>query len=195
MSRLGSWLLAIPFTAGSLTMGHWLTYRIAVSDPHERHETLAHSGHAYLEHAPFAIALCGALALVVLARRVVGAVRGREGPPPLAWSFALLPPLAFAIQEHLERVVHTGELPWTSALALPLALGLLVQAPFALLAVVVARALESLATRLGLALAAPPPRVRLSLAVRGPAREARPSRRRGLALGYAERGPPIFAGP
>ena len=57
--------------------------------------------------------------------------RGAANPP--AWPFPVLAVGAFVAQEHLERLLHTGELPWllTSPAFL---VGLALQLPFALAA-------------------------------------------------------------
>ena len=68
------------------------------------------------------------------------AVAGSLGGMP-AWPFAVLPPLAFALQEHLERLLHAGAVPWTAVLEPTFLPGFLLQLPFALLAFAVARAL------------------------------------------------------
>ena len=54
------------------------------------------------------------------------------------WPFALVGPLGFTCQEHVERLAHTGELPFV--LTTPsFAVGLVLQVPVALLCVGVAR--------------------------------------------------------
>ena len=94
--------------------------------------TSAGSVHGYLAHAPQVVGVLATLSLVGLAfqQRSVGRLS--------AWSFALLAPFGFACQEHVERLVHTGELPWllTSPAFL---LGLAMQVPVALACVLVAR--------------------------------------------------------
>ena len=55
---------------------------------------------------------------------------GRRSP----WAFALVAPLGFVAQEHVERLAHMGELPWLST-TLMFLLGLALQVPIALLCV------------------------------------------------------------
>jgi hypothetical protein len=187
VNRMASWLLVLPMTASSLTVGHWLAYRLVVPDGHQREAALAQTGHAYLAYAPLVLALCFSLGAISLLRRAVAGYRGHGQAPSLAASLALLPPLAFLVQEQLERLVHSSQ----PALTPPILVGVLLQIPIAIVAVYIARSLESLATRLGAAVAtAPPPRLRISPLLPAPAPAAAPRRVAGLALGYAERGPP-----
>ena len=110
---------------------HSLAYHL-VSNPKERH--------GYLAFAPLFL---GALAAVA----VVGAVRrGRTHSPAL---FALLPPVAFVVQEHVERLQLVATEP-------AFLLGLALQLPFALAALVTARAFLGLADLVAEALAARP---------------------------------------
>jgi hypothetical protein len=59
--------------------------------------------------------------------------------------FALLPPAAFVLQEHIETVVHTGASPFATALHPTFLAGLLLQIPFALAGYSIARGLVRLA--------------------------------------------------
>ena len=58
--------------------------------------------------------------------------RGRDGPARLA--VALIPPFAFIVQEHLERLLHDRTFPWHLAAQQAFLRGLVLQIPFALLA-------------------------------------------------------------
>ena len=118
-------------------------------------------------------------------------LRGRVATPapPL---FALLPPFAFVVQEHLERLLHTGELPLGAALEPTFALGILLQVPFAVLAWILARALLVVARTVGDILR--PARARILPVLDSPAHAAdfagpRPGL---LALGHGQRAPPAF---
>ena len=120
--RLGApWLVSIPFMAAGCLAAHSLAYHL-VSAREERH--------GYLAFAP----------LVPGPARRVG---GRGGVPPRRGRrsplvFAALPPLAFVVQEHAERL----ELVVTEPAFL---VGLALQLPFALAALVAARAFLGLA--------------------------------------------------
>src|SRR3990172_8727238 len=71
----------------------------------------------------------------------------RRGRAPAAWPFAAVALGGFAVQEHLERLVHTGEPPLLVTWPVFL-LGLALQLPFALAAYLVARALLHVAQAL-----------------------------------------------
>jgi hypothetical protein len=85
--------------------------------------------------------------------------------------------------------VHTGDLPLATALEPTFVLGLLLQAPFALAAFLLARALLAVAERIGTFLASAPPAPILRILVHRPQR-ADLARRRVLARGWAGRAPP-----
>jgi len=114
------WLVSIPFMAMGCLAAHSLAYHL-VTPRAERH--------GYLAFAPLVVGVLAALA-------VVGAFRRGRTTSPLV--FAVLPPLAFVVQEHAERL----ELVATEPAFL---LGLALQLPFALAAFVAARAFLGLA--------------------------------------------------
>ena len=124
LRRTLAWVLVVPLAAAGLLATHALAYELT--------GTSAGRLHGYLAHAPQVVGVLATLSLVGLAfqQRSVGRLS--------AWSYALLAPFGFACQEHLERLVHTGELPWllTSPAFL---LGLAMQVPLALACVLVAR--------------------------------------------------------
>jgi hypothetical protein len=122
--RILAWLLVTPFAVTGIFAAHALAYGLT--------GTNARAVHGYLEHAPQVLAVLASIGLVGLAvqERSVGRV---------PWSvFAALAPAGFAVQEHLERFAHTGDVPFllTSPSFL---LGLALQAPVALVCVLVAR--------------------------------------------------------
>jgi hypothetical protein len=106
-----------------------------------------------------------------------------------------LPPFAFLLQEHLERLVHTGHVVWSTPLEPAVMIGLALQAPCGLFAVWLVRVLLRLAHSAGRALAAAgvarPRLLPVLLAV--PGRQVFAPRLAALARGAAERGPPLFA--
>jgi hypothetical protein len=130
------WLLALPFTGVSVLVGHWAAYRI-VGAP-------ADDFHGYLAHAPQVLAILATLALLGLAR---DARARRSSPLPIA----LLGAIAFALQEHVERLIHTGHVPFL----LTSLLGVALQLPLAILVWVAAR---SMAEQLKPGLRREPPR-------------------------------------
>ncbi len=111
------------------------------------------TGHSYFTRLPLVLAAAAACMLVSLVVTAVDAARGRPARALPAWAFALLPPLAFALQELLELSLHTGTFAWRAVLAPTFLPGMLLQLPCALLMVVVARLLLRAAERIGLALA------------------------------------------
>jgi hypothetical protein len=189
-SRL-RWAVAVPLVLAGSSLAHAVAYRVAFPSSAARSADLEASGHGYLDQLPLALALLFGLLLVGLVANVRDILRGsrREGAP--AWLFATLPPLVFTLQEHLERYVHTGQFPVDAVVEPSFAIGLGLQLPFALLALLVARLLvrvtqvvaQRLAGRLPLRLATPrsTPAPRDVLVARMPV----------LASGRGSRGPPL----
>jgi hypothetical protein len=130
VDRTRVWLAASPLVAVGVLAAHALAYRAT--------GTSAGSLHSYLDHAPQVLVV---LTLVGLAVVVLG---GRL-QPGRSWPFAAAALAVFAVQEHVERLAHTGDVPWL--LTTPVFLvGLLLQLPVALLTWALARwLLESLA--------------------------------------------------
>lgn len=123
-TRALTWALTLPLAGAGVLVGHDLTYRLVGSvDP---------GLHDYLAHAPQLIAILASVGLLGLAvdqRAVrVGTTR-----------FAFLGMAVFAIQEHVERLVHTGTIPFILTDRTFL-LGLLLQVPIGLACVAVAKA-------------------------------------------------------
>jgi hypothetical protein len=87
----------------------------------------------------------------------------RRRPPSAVW-FLLLPPIAFALQEVAERLIHTDSLPVVGGEPSLLAT-LVVQLPFALLAFVLARLLRAAVERVVRVLRAARARPRLHATV------------------------------
>lgn len=164
MKRGAPWLVSIPFMAMGCLAAHSLAYHL-VSNPQERH--------GYLAFAPLLLGVLGGLAIVGALRR------GRTHAPAY---FALLPPLAFVVQEHVERLQLVATEP-------TFLLGLALQLPFALAALVAARAFIGLADLVAEALAARP-RARRAPALPAPS-AASAAPRASLAAGpRSSRAPP-----
>ena len=186
------WVLAASLTGIGSIWAHAVTYSIVAPDAAAHARLLARTGHGYLDQAPFVVGIAVGLVLLVLAFRAKAAARGGSVALPPPWGFAALPVVCFTIQEHLERFIHSGAVPIAAALEPTFLLGIALQLPFALAALLVARLLVGLAEELGRALAQPGPRrpprggalfSSCSVAVPVP----RPPK---LALGWSERGPP-----
>jgi hypothetical protein len=186
-----SLVLTAPLLVLSLLVGHSLGYRWAVADPHARAHLLEESGHGYFTYAPLLIAVGVTLVAAALAARVHAAARGDrmgESPP---WVFALLPPVAFIVQELAERLLHSGHVhPGT--LAEPAVLiGLALQLPLAVIALGMAWLLAQAADQLGQAIA-DRPRDRLAeIALPKPAGDPLLPAFGVSTQGWSQRGPPF----
>lgn len=176
----------MPLAAIGSLAGHQLGYR-AVSGPHR----LERTGHGYLEYAPLGVGILLAVALLGFAGLVVRRLRRRPprpGAPTLL--VTLLPPLAFLIQEHVERAVVNGGVPWATLTEAPVVVGLLLQAPFALAAAHASAWLGRMAIRVAESIRPAPPARTVVAALPVPISVAHPPRPAVPARGYTERGPP-----
>ncbi len=99
----------------------------------------SNSSHGLL---PLVAAAGGAALLWAVCSFATNAPPTRQHP---RWPFACLPPLAFALQEHVEYVIGHGHVSWLLAANPVFLAGLLLQAPFALAAYVLARLLVEVA--------------------------------------------------
>jgi hypothetical protein len=190
-----AWLSTAPLMLGGLFAGHWLGYRLAIPDAHTRADALAHSGHGYLGSAPLALTTCALVLIAALVFRALAGFRGQPRRAATSPAIVLLSPAAFVVQEHIERLVHSGQMPWTAALQPTFLVGLALQLPFALAALLIAWALDSTAHAVGRALAAAPPRLPAPVLVAHPAYAMAAPRPAGLARGYGERAPPCLRRP
>ena len=194
MRRGLAWVFALPLMLAGSQAAHVLAYRWVYPSTDIRLHALFVTGHGYLDRLPFVLAAGGAAALVALVFAAADAARGRHVERLPAAAFALLPPLAFVLQEVLERSIHSGTLVWQAVEAPTFLPGLVLQLPFALAAYLVARLLLRAAERAGRALAPRPPRRIFVIAAQRPPRPAAVRRRSPLAHRLAQRGPPpLFA--
>ena len=194
---LAAWLLSLPLAVASWLSAHCLAYRL-VSPGAEHHMGLhADAGHAYLGYTP-ALALWG-LALVVagLLLCLAASLRGQRPSRPPLRLFLILPPVGFAVQEHAERLIGTGTIPLDLAAEPTFLVGLGLQLPFAVLALLLTHALHRVGFGLGrnavgdLALRPPRSAPHPPLRPRAPLSFRTPS---VLALGLGARAPPAPAG-
>ncbi len=182
-----AWGLTLPLVAGGGISAHVAAYALVTSHHHS-----GSPAHAALLHWHAGIALCLALAAVAAAAYAVDALRGPATGGLSLWAFALLPPVGFVVQEHLEHLLEHGQLSHTVALDPAFVLGLLLQLPFAAAAYLVARALVTVAVTLIQALGRVRPQARVAptsarfrvtpeptLTVANP-----------VALGHGQRAPP-----
>jgi hypothetical protein len=177
-SRPLPWLLSLPLMAAGCLAAHSVAYRLVEHSAPE-------PAHGYLGLAPLLAAIGVALGVVATLRSVL-AGHSSPGPPPHL--FAVLPPLAFTLQEHLERGLQGGAALGT-VLEPVFLLGLLLQLPFALCALVVARSLLRVAKAAGSLLSPRPLRALRPPIVRSPA-TIDPPRLSALASPQAGRAPP-----
>lgn len=160
----------------------------------------AEGGHTYFGSTPVLIAALVTVLAAGLVLCVGEGLRGRTGglaPPALL--FALLPPLGFVVQEHVEELIRSGAVPADLITEPTFLTGLALQLPFALAALLVCRGLYALGYGLGRFLAR-----RLAVATRVQSL-APPVHRRPasvalvppsvLALGHGSRAPPLTVRP
>ena len=119
-----AWLLVTPLAAAGALVAHAAAYGLT--------GTPTGPVHAYLDHVPQIVAVLATIGLVGLA------LQQRSVGSRSIGAFALAAPAGFAGQEHVERLIHTGDVPWLVTTPSFL-VGLALQVPVALLCVLVAR--------------------------------------------------------
>jgi hypothetical protein len=193
--RLIVWFVTLPLAIVGSQVAHELAYRLVTGDAEKRARELSATGHAYLTYLPFAVAIATVLALLALgaeirqiAARATGAVA-----TPRAVSFAILGPAIFTCQEHFERLASAGQFPLLAALEPTFVVGLLLQAPLALVAYAAARFFLRVARSLGRLLVRSRRPRRTPGTLNRPAVSSTRPRLPALALGYGSRGPPALS--
>ena len=189
-----TWLSTAPLMLAGLLAAHALGYRLAINDPHARADALAHSGHGYFSYLPFALTVCFGVLVAGLALQALSAFRGEPRRPATSLLIVLLSPVAFVAQEIVERLAHTGDVSLMIVVQPAFLIGLALQLPFALAALLLAWALDSAARVVGHALASAA-RPTFHVFVPAPVRVSAVPRPAGLARGYGERAPPILRRP
>jgi hypothetical protein len=105
-------LIALPVAAGSWLNAHCLAYVLVPPADTEHMHHHVEAGHSYFGSAPVLIATAVTLLAAGLILCLRDGMRGRAAPSQQpAALFALLPPLGFAVQEHIEQLIVTGSLP------------------------------------------------------------------------------------
>lgn len=194
MTHKLTWLSTAPLMLVGLVAGHVLGYRLAIGDSHARADALAHSGHGYFVYVPFALSICLGVLLAGLVVQAISGFHGEPHRPAISPVLVLLPPVAFVTQELAERLLHSGHLSWTTVLQPAFLIGLALQLPFALAALLLAWALGLTARAVGSALASAP-RLAFGAPLPVPVCVSSAPRPAGLARGYGERAPPLFRRP
>jgi hypothetical protein len=194
MRPRAAWLIPLPLMVASWLGAHSLAYWLVSPGGTEHMALHTVSGHGYLGYAP-ALAVWGlALVLAGLVLCVGHGLRDRRPSRPRMRVLVLVPLIGFAVQEHLERLIGTGGMPHDLVLEPTFLVGLALQLPLALAALLIAHTLTALGFGIGRALALllsfrrrvpglPPLLLRLPASVA----LVRPS---VLALGHGPRAPP-----
>jgi hypothetical protein len=196
--RIAAWLSSIPLMVAGSQLAHVLAYQVVYPSAHIRLSALLASGHGYMVgssgYAPLLLGVLGAIEIVGIGWLFAGSLRRSMQRPVPPWAFALLPVLAFTLQEFLERILAGSAFPWWLVLQPTFQVGLALQLPIALIAYLLARLLLRTAHEAAQAL-------RPYIAVRGGACAAPPlaacGQRSRAACGPAfmpgvpVRGPPV----
>ena len=182
-----AWLTSLGLLGAGWVAAHVISYALFVPKA-DRGEMLAQTGHGYFRPSDLLV-LCALIAAAGLVVVLLGGSARQTAKPQF---LALLPPVGFVVQEHVERMVSSGAFPAHLVTEPRFLLGLILQVPFALLAVACAVLLVSAANRLGRALRAPARATPLATwrrTVLSPFLNL--PRRAALAAGCSERGPPF----
>lgn len=171
-----------------------LVHRIQEPDAHARAELLARSGHGYMGYLSALAGLCVMLVAAALVSRVVAGFRNQPRHTLPSWWWAVVPALAFPIQEWLGRLAHDGAVEWSPLLEPVLAVGVALELVCGALCVLLVRRLLVAAHSVGRALASAVARRAPLAALSGELRTPQPDRPALLALahGGGERAPPTF---
>jgi hypothetical protein len=193
--RHSAWLLVLPLAAVGWLTGHWLACLLVAPGANERAQHHSDAGHGYLVVAgPLVVACAGTLLLAGIALAIGDGLRGRARSRLPGWPVALVPPLGFATQEHVELWIASNAFPVDAALEPAFLAGIALQLPIALAALLIARAVLAFGHVLGRALAAPrSPRPNARAIARNSLGRLEPELVRPpiLATGHGERGPPL----
>ena len=148
------WVIALPVALASWLSAHCLAYLLVPPDHSGAMHDHMEGSHNWFVSMPVLVAAGVTLLAAGLVLCVGEGLRGRpariQAPPPL---YALLPPVGFAVQEHLEELLASGSAPYAVVLEPTFVAGLALQLPFALGALLLAGALYALGHRFGRLLA------------------------------------------
>lgn len=194
MRRLLALLVTLPLVLAGSFAAHQAGFAFAAPAAAQRGRLLAETGHAYLVHLPLVLVALGSVVAIGGLLAVRAELRSPRAACAASWPYALVAPAAFAVQEHLERLLHGGRPPLDLLAEPAFVAGLALQVPVALLAVVLARLVLRSARRLARALGGRrPARLRPGAAPTAlrPARSPAIPRPAILASGAAGRAPPL----
>jgi hypothetical protein len=182
--------------AGSLA-AHALSYAFvsvriegATEVSNEAHALAERSSTGLASHSVLLLATVAALASVAAFRWLLGRGSPRSASP---WLFFALPPVAFCLQELIERLLHAEAAPFQAVFEPRFLIGLALQVPLGFAALLVARRLLQVVRRIARAWRRQRPvltRRRSSVCWLPTACEL--PRIPALALGYPQRGPPTL---
>jgi hypothetical protein len=189
MARLRLWLVILPLVAASAQAASNIVDRLAPKG-YGGAEVFSASTMSHKLLAP-----ATALAVVALIVGFWSFARPARATRRLPrWVFACLPAVAFAVQEHVERLVSGQEPVSTLFTNRFFLLGLALQLPFGIIAYFAARLLIGLASAIADRNAATRPTLGLGPAIPAPLDEPARHSRRGSDRGHT-RGPPLLLAP
>jgi hypothetical protein len=184
------WLIALPVMAAGSLGAHSLSYLFVSARTTEgAGEASERAGNGGTSYLVLFLGIVAATAIVAACARLLLARAGARRAGVSHWLFFVLPPLAFASQELAERLLNAEAFPFHAALEPRFLVGLLLQLPFGLLALLVARALLRVVERIVRTLAGRSRRLATG-APWQPGQIVDLPQIPALALGHAERGPP-----
>jgi hypothetical protein len=190
------WLIVLPLMVAGSMGAHALSGLLAgtpaggvLAGDHDGGSERAGVGVA--AHFVLPVGALSVLAIAGVVTWLVGRARGVRPAGASPWVFFVLPPLAFSSQELIERIFGAEAAPFQASFEPRFLLGLALQIPFGVVALVVARVLLRVVHRIVEALGCqrPPLVGRTAVVVRLPIVCELP-RIPALALGYPQRGPP-----
>jgi hypothetical protein len=198
MRRRLPWLVALPLMAAGSLAAHALSFvfvgaraESAVGAEGGMRDLVDRSSRGFAAHSVLPLGIVAALAGAAGSGWLIAHLRSRPTRGASPWLFFALPPLAFSLQELIERLLHAEAAPFQAALEPRFLIGLALQAPLGLAALLAARLLLRVVRRIADALTR-----RRSVTARRPTLTVRPPiacelpRIPALALGYSQRGPP-----
>jgi hypothetical protein len=198
--RRAAWLVALPVATASWLNAHCLAFVLVPPEASEHMHHHAEGSHTYFASTPVLIAALVTVLAAGLVLCVGEGLRGRAAPlAPPALVFAVLPPLGFIVQEHVEELVRSASISGALITEPTFLTGLALQLPFGVAALLLCRGLYALGYSLGRFLGR---RLTVARQLHGlsPSLQRRPADvalipPSVLALGHGSRAPPAPACP